>query len=165
MIQPLAHIFDGVPAIITAVLAVVWAVLCVLGVAWIWRGLQKAWNTPGSEHVLRFTDNDWFNRLIGTPKYLDVSELVNRRYYDRGRDTIAADIIVFGHTHVPQVCFDVKNTGKDGKSKGFVNTGSWVVKRQPHDTFAYIGEEGPQLLQWDEETGTAHKFKWEQPRC
>jgi UDP-2,3-diacylglucosamine pyrophosphatase LpxH len=166
VIHPLAHALDGVPAVITAVLAVIWAVLCVLGVAWIWRGLQKAWNTPGGEHMLRFTESKWFNRIIGKPKYLDVRELVNRRYYDRGKDTIDANIIVFGHTHVPQLCLEVEGTRTvDGKSKGFVNTGSWVVQREQHDIFAYIGNEGPQLFEWNEETGKAYEFESRQPSC
>jgi len=50
--------------------------------------------------------------------------------------------------------------------KGFVNTGGWVESYsrtegqvRPHDTFAYIDENGPQLLQWDDITGTAHEFE------
>jgi UDP-2,3-diacylglucosamine pyrophosphatase LpxH len=160
LVKPWAYLLEELPVFVTAIMAGVWAVLCVLGVAWIWRRLQIAWNRPGREHMAGLTESGKFNRFIGKPKHVGIQEVVNRRYYDRGRDTINADIIIFGHTHMPELCFEVKGTGKPGgKRKGFVNTGSWVENSHQHDTFAYVGDEGPQLLQWDEETRTVREFE------
>lgn len=156
---PWARLLEQFP-FVTALIAVVWIVLAVLGFAFIWRKLQIIWNRPGHEHASGFMESRRFNRLIGKPKYVGIRDLVNKRYYERGKDTIDAHVIVFGHTHVPELRLAVEGTRTvEGTPKGFVNTGSWVENSQQHDTFAYIDEDGPQLLQWDYETGTAHEFE------
>lgn len=49
-----------------------------------------------------------------------------------------ADVIVFGHTHYPEMC-----KPKKGRLKLLVNTGSWIKQTNDEidfDTFAYIDE-------------------------
>ncbi len=156
ILPPWAHLLGQLPALVTALLVVVWIILAVLGFAFFWRQLQLAWNRPRHEYVSGFTESPAFNRLIGKPKYRRIDDLVNRHYYKRGKDTINADVIVFGHTHVP----GCSRTLAVAKGKTFVNTGSWVESdSRPHDTLAYIDEDRPQLLQWDDETRYVHEFE------
>ncbi|MHA1333193.1 MAG: metallophosphoesterase [Candidatus Odinarchaeia archaeon] len=81
------------------------------------------------------------------PKYLDINNLIEQGYYKRKKDTIVANYVIFGHTHVPEVSSpDIY--AKIGKN--FINTGSWVNEENfPHDTIVYIDETQVLLLQWD----------------
>ena len=59
---------------------------------------------------------------------------------------IDADVIVFGHTHYPEV-----NKPKKGRIKLLVNTGSWIKQTNDQiqfDTFAYINDREPRLFRW-----------------
>jgi UDP-2,3-diacylglucosamine pyrophosphatase LpxH len=157
------------PALASALLAIVWVALGVLGSMWIWRKFQTTYLQIHYEpaHGPRFAESAAFNRLIGRPKYRTIKELINMHYYKQGKDSINADVIVFGHTHTPEL-YTADTPGayiRDTKKKGFVNTGAWVMsysyseqKYRPRDTFVYIDEKGPQLLQWHDETHTASEF-------
>jgi UDP-2,3-diacylglucosamine pyrophosphatase LpxH len=149
-------VLGKLPVLVTALLAVVWVILCIFGLAFVWRKLQLAWNLIHPPHGFRFMESRVFNLLIGKPKYRDIGELINGRYYRQGKDTVKADVIVFGHTHVPELSPALEAA----KGKMFVNTGSWIEGTFfQYDTFAYIDEEGPQLLQWDDDAQTALEFK------
>ncbi|MGZ4939632.1 MAG: hypothetical protein ACXVIF_03630 [Halobacteriota archaeon] len=56
------------------------------------------------------------------------------------RDT-NADVIVFGHTHQPEICSTRSGTQQ-------VNCGSWIKQDDRYDTFVYIDENGSGLFQW-----------------
>lgn len=61
---------------------------------------------------------------------------------------INADVIIFGHTHYPEMC---ESKTKKGRIELLVNTGSWVEQTNDQykfDTFAYIDECGTRLFQW-----------------
>jgi UDP-2,3-diacylglucosamine pyrophosphatase LpxH len=161
------------PTAAAALLAIVWVTLGVLGFFWFWRRLQTTYLQIHEEPARgaqgpRFAESPRFNRLIGRPKYIKIAELINKHYYKQGKDSINADVIVFGHTHAPErYMSDTPGVNIQGTNKkGFVNTGGWVESYsrtegqvRPHDTFAYIDENGPQLLQWDDITRTAHEFE------
>jgi len=86
--------------------------------------------------------------LVDRPRYRDMAALVEKRYYDPARDTIAADFVVYGHTHVPEVSAPElsKRLGKI-----FINSGSWVSDVPPaqRNTLVVIDEKGPMLLRWE----------------
>jgi len=92
-------------------------------------------------------------RFADKPKYLDINQVLECGYYDHRKDTIKADVVVYGHTHVPEISpgVVVRRTGKV-----FVNTGSWVTEegQEVFDTLAYIDEGGVLLLRWDHEGKT-----------
>jgi UDP-2,3-diacylglucosamine pyrophosphatase LpxH len=76
----------------------------------------------------------------------NVQQLIDKRYYKREKDTIDADVIVFGHTHVPEI----SRAEDNGTNKSFVNSGSWIeYQDRQFDTFIYIDRDGSVLLQWD----------------
>lgn len=102
---------------------------------------------------------------------IGIIELLARGSFRQEIDTINANVVVFGHTHVPEKCwYEV-----EGTKKQLVNSGSWVTyedhksdcgwidkirsaverskqkdqKGNIRDTFVYIDGHGPLLLQWD----------------
>lgn len=82
-----------------------------------------------------------------------VEEVLNDGFVP-DRDSVTADVVVFGHTH--RAGFLVKKTG-DGSPTGgsplkfFVNTGCWMDTgdNRPVDTFVYIDRTGLYLLDWE----------------
>ena len=155
-------------------LLLIWALFGVVGCAWIWRQLQKAWGTvyPHPQHPTRHMRISVTDRLIssakrvaGSAQHIDIDPLIDKYYYKRGKDTIAADAIVFGHTHIPGIRSDLSSPAvKKTLKKMFVNSGSWVdswaqVLGIPYNTFVYIDSDGPILLQWDDENKTVHQLR------
>ena len=78
---------------------------------------------------------------------MDIEEMVTKGYYDKRKDTITADVVVYGHTHVPEICGPeiAKTLGKT-----LINTGSWVSEDKPtmKNTVVVIDEKGAMLLVW-----------------
>ncbi|MEN6610574.1 MAG: hypothetical protein ABFC24_07020 [Methanoregulaceae archaeon] len=69
------------------------------------------------------------------------------------RDTLAADIVIFGHTHVAGYGYQNADRwnipGFRNPKKLFVNTGCWVQEKdRPVNTFIYIDASGLYLLEW-----------------
>ncbi|MEE9176046.1 MAG: UDP-2,3-diacylglucosamine diphosphatase [Thermodesulfobacteriota bacterium] len=82
--------------------------------------------------------------VVKKPKYKDIETIIEENYYDKKKDTIQANVIVFGHTHKPEI-YNHNDSGKI-----FVNTGSWVKEEGvEYNTFVYIDEEGPLVLKWE----------------
>ena len=85
--------------------------------------------------------------LSNRPKHMDIEEMVTKGYYDKRKDTITADAVVYGHTHVPEICGPeiAKTLGKT-----LINTGSWVSEDKPtmKNTVVVIDEKGAMLLVW-----------------
>jgi UDP-2,3-diacylglucosamine pyrophosphatase LpxH len=81
------------------------------------------------------------------PKYLEIDRVINEGYYKKERDTIVANNVVFGHTHVPGM------SGADiyqKLGKNFINSGSWVNEPHfQHNSIVYIDQQGTMLLQWE----------------
>jgi UDP-2,3-diacylglucosamine pyrophosphatase LpxH len=71
------------------------------------------------------------------------------------RDTLMAEVIIFGHTHRAGYMFkkfERKSTASgQSSSKLFVNTGCWVdtEDERPVDTFVYLDKTGLYLLEWE----------------
>jgi len=81
---------------------------------------------------------------VKKPKYKDIKTIIEEEYYKREKDTIQAKVVVFGHTHVPDM--------HEEFGKVFVNSGGWVKEEGvPCNTFVYIDEEGVFVFRWDEE--------------
>jgi UDP-2,3-diacylglucosamine pyrophosphatase LpxH len=161
------------PLVYEIPLLLIWVFFGVVGCAWIWRQLQKAWGTvhPNSQHPTRRMRPSATERLISSAKYvagsaqhIDIDSLVDKHYYKRSKDTIAADVIVFGHTHIPGIRSDIISPAvKKTLKKMFVNSGSWLdswarVLGVPYNTLVYIDGEGPILLQWDDKKRTVHQL-------
>ncbi len=155
-------------------LLLIWAFFGIVGCAWIWRQLQKAWGKAHlrRQHLMRRMRVSVTDRLVssakrvaGSSKHINIDPLIDKHYYKKTKDTIAADVLVFGHTHIPGIRSDVSSpTVKKTLKKMFVNSGSWVdsleqVPDIPYNTFVYIDSDGPILLQWDDENKAVHQLR------
>jgi UDP-2,3-diacylglucosamine pyrophosphatase LpxH len=122
------------------VVFLLWGFFLFLGVLWIFGVLARAYYE--------------YTRHLGQIRYrskssqrIDVQELILKHHYKAEKDTIDADVIVFGHTHVPEV----SPADAYGTHKRFINSGSWIkYSDRRFDTFVYIDRDGPLLLQWDD---------------
>lgn len=116
------------------------------GLSWLFVRLQ----TPLWKHCLKY--------FVNKPKFKDINTIVEEKYYDKRKDSIVANVIIFGHTHIPE------ESGEEierSLNKKFVNTGSWVSSNSIpiHNTFVYIDEEGPEIFYWDEKNKTIKHFE------
>jgi len=70
-----------------------------------------------------------------------------------------AEVLVFGHTHVPGYFLNAQDTKEkpDSSSAGkpalLINAGTWVREESIIDSFIYIDRTGVALMQWVEGTG------------
>jgi UDP-2,3-diacylglucosamine pyrophosphatase LpxH len=89
---------------------------------------------------------------LSKPKDKTAREVLEGEYYKEQKDTVTADVAVFGHTH-----FASHYEGGSGKEKIFVNTGSWVGVDEEIDgemrytnTFVYIDDSKAHILRWND---------------
>lgn len=97
-------------------------------------------------------------RIYGLTKPIDktAEQVIEDEYYKKNKDTIEADVVVFGHTHFASYYELKSNTGK----KLFINSGCWTGEdletdnKAPDDkiryanTFVYIDESGAYIMKW-----------------
>ena len=132
---------------------VLWIIFGVSVLAWVGRRLQDLFYRTYPDHLRYEREPSRFERLTGNARLVNIDDLVERHYYKKHMDTTTADVIVFGHTHVPQ-----RPTRPPHAEKTFVNTGSWVPSRlYTYNTFVYIDDAGPLLLQWCDNTKTVRE--------
>lgn len=137
------------------------------GKRFLWNGLLKSsfWNTtlwaaltgffalssiPGTvAHSQRI--------IYGFTKPMDktVEQVIRNKYYKSQKDTIDADIVIFGHTHFADSCELIKKQGKKTFTKTFINSGCWVGrdtylngKMRYANTFVYLDESGAYIMKW-----------------
>ncbi|VVB93492.1 Calcineurin-like phosphoesterase superfamily domain protein [uncultured archaeon] len=80
-----------------------------------------------------------------------VEEIINSGYYKKNKDTIDADVVVFGHTHFA----GSYGPNADIGNKTFINTGCWIGKddvingkQRYANTFVYIDGSGAYIMKW-----------------
>jgi UDP-2,3-diacylglucosamine pyrophosphatase LpxH len=132
---------------------VLWIILGISVLAWVGRRLQDLFYRAYPDHLRYEREPSRFERLTGNARLVNIDDLVERHYYKKHMDTTTADVIVFGHTHVPQ-----RPTRPPHAEKTFINTGSWVPSGlYTYNTFVYVDEAGPLLLQWCDNTKTVRE--------
>lgn len=121
------------------------------------------------------------------PKYRNINKIISEGYYRFDKDVSKPDVIVFGHTHVPEICNLMRVGDDNGKPamRQFVNSGMWIRpgQRQEHksvlqsgaplceededsarnedalyNTFVYIDNEGATLWRWCDLERTAKEI-------
>jgi hypothetical protein len=121
------------------------------------------------------------------PKYRNINKIISEGYYRFDKDVSKPDVIVFGHTHVPEICNSMRVGDDNGKPamRQFVNSGMWIRpgQRQEHksvlqsgaplceededsarnedalyNTFVYIDNEGATLWRWCDLERTAKEI-------
>ncbi|HEC88182.1 MAG TPA: hypothetical protein ENI52_02580 [Thermoplasmata archaeon] len=93
-------------------------------------------------------------RKLCKARDIDIESIVENGWYDPKEDTIAAENLVFAHTHSPGIEKGEtlkKITEKNIKKELLVNTGSWFAKERITNTFLYIDEKEILLLRWRKE--------------
>ena len=88
---------------------------------------------------------------LTNPRDKTAEQVITDKYYQESKDTIDADVVIFGHTHFAS---SYEFTSKTGK-KLFLNSGCWVRKDEDIDgkmryanTFIYLDEIGAYILTW-----------------
>jgi UDP-2,3-diacylglucosamine pyrophosphatase LpxH len=88
---------------------------------------------------------------VTIPKNTTAQQVIEDGYYQKHRDTINADVVVFGHTHFASSYGPNPETG----NKLFINSGCWVgkdnvfnEKQRYTNTFVFIDEGGAYILEW-----------------
>ena len=82
-------------------------------------------------------------------RHKDIRSIIKNGWYDPAKDTIAAENLVFAHTHYPGI-EKVETLGDLARNKKlFINTGSWFEKEEIINTFIYIDEKEILLLKWE----------------
>jgi UDP-2,3-diacylglucosamine pyrophosphatase LpxH len=166
------------------------------GFSWIIaKEMKHVWNFTQS--LTAFTRSDPCQKDVSSwpwpwhkrsgMRYTQISDFVrDSAYFDLNKDDSKPDVIVFGHTHVPEMCKPLLVDTSDPLSeRQFINSGSWLrpshdwdilqpttkgvsrdcPKVTTHDgkplynTFVYISEEhGALLFQWrDSDTPAERK--------
>lgn len=82
-----------------------------------------------------------------------VKEVIDEGYYDKNKDIMNVDVVIFGHTHIAGSFY------LESKERLFVNTGSWIKETDGRklNTFAYIDNNGIDVLSW---TGKKEEGKY-----
>ncbi len=84
------------------------------------------------------------------PKYKDVKTIIENKYYDVNKDKTDWDVnMIFGHTHIPEIHRYKFKENEEDHEWLFLNSGSWVEEKYPHNTFIYLDETGYYLFKWD----------------
>jgi predicted phosphodiesterase len=85
------------------------------------------------------------------PRDKTAEQIITNKYYQRSKDTIDADVVVFGHTHFAS-SYELKS---EARNKLFLNSGCWVgkddyinLKKRYTNTFIYLDESGAYILTW-----------------
>ncbi len=78
-------------------------------------------------------------------------QVIENKYYQRSKETIDADVVVFGHTHFAS-SYELKS---ETRNKLFLNSGCWVGNDKDIDgkkcyanTFIFLDETGAYILTW-----------------
>ena len=115
--------------------------LASLGVLWLFGSLMIVYSDlyrhPG--HTL----NRYLKLRI---PWQTIYKVIRSRGFKREELTIDADVVVFGHTHYPEMY-----TPKNRRIERLINTGSWIEQIAPndnYDTFVYIDENRGRLYKW-----------------
>lgn len=117
--------------------------------AWaLFTGFFAVSSIPG---IIATTQGSIYNTM--KPRDKTAKQVIENKYYQKKKETIDADVVVFGHTHFASSC---ELTSKSRK-RLFLNSGCWVGtdkyingKKCYANTFVYLDETGAYILTWRE---------------
>lgn len=118
-------------------------------IALTWASLTGFCALSSIPGVVASTQRKFYNLLKSKDK--TVEQIIHNGYYRKDKDTIRADVVVFGHTHFA----DFFGPNTDTKNRLFINSGCWYgkdkfidKKKRYSNTFVYIDEGGAYILRW-----------------
>jgi UDP-2,3-diacylglucosamine pyrophosphatase LpxH len=132
------------PAFAVIALLVGWFVAAIVffGVLWLFNVLARLYYGYSVWPGLKRKGESIKNMLRLPRKTLH--QIIGTLRFDKVAQHIDADVVITGHTHVPEI-YNPPNW----PDMLVVNSGSWIKQRgNTPDTFVYIDERGPRLLQW-----------------
>jgi UDP-2,3-diacylglucosamine pyrophosphatase LpxH len=133
---------DPVFAVITLFFGWFIAVLVFFGVLWLFNMLARAYYG-----ISLWPGFKWKWNLLSSVRGTKLHEKIGTFHFNSVARKIDAEIIIIGHTHLPRIY-----TPRNWPDKLCINCGSWIEQRQnAHDTFVYIDDRGPRLLQWHDD--------------
>jgi UDP-2,3-diacylglucosamine pyrophosphatase LpxH len=155
LLTGLTALFNSWPWLAVPLLLVGWGLgsIAFLGILWI-VGVAARWYHNWSLHPGHTRDAKG-KKKSKSRKRKTLKEVIETADFKREQQKIDADVIVFGHTHEPEMC-----KPKNGQPKLLVNSGSWIEQSDNmHDTFVYIDNIGPRLLQWHNKSRDVSQLK------
>ncbi len=115
------------------------------GYTLVWAALTGFFALSSIPGIITRTQRKFYDAK--KPKDKTAEQIIEDEYYQEQKDTVEADVIVFGHTHFA--------SSHVGKKKLFINSGCWVGedsiiddKQRYTNTFVYIDENGAYILKW-----------------
>ncbi len=121
----------------SGLLAIIWGTV---------TGYFALGSIPG---VVANTQRKFYNMFKSTDKTAE--QVITDKYYRKDKDTIEADIVVFGHTHFASSYGPNPDTG----NRLFINSGCFYGKDKKIDgkmryanTFIYIDDGGAYIMRW-----------------
>jgi UDP-2,3-diacylglucosamine pyrophosphatase LpxH len=137
-----AHVQNPVFAVITLFFGWFVAVIVFFGVLWLFNVLARVYYGYSLWPGLTRKGKNLF-QLRGKTLH----EIIGTYHFDQAARNIDAEIIITGHTHVPKIY-----TPPNWPDKLVINCGSWIEQsHNKRDTFVYIDDRGPRLLQWHDD--------------
>ncbi len=119
------------------------------GLASVWATLTGFFALSSIPGIVARTQRTIYN--ISKPIDKTAQQIIEDDYYKKNKDTIQANVVVFGHTHFAS-SYEL-NT--EAEKKLFINSGCWTGKDSIIDgkqryanTFIYIDENGAYTLTW-----------------
>lgn len=126
-----------------------WAMITGFFVLMVWSTITGFFALSSIPGVVAHSQKSVYK--MSNPKDKTAKQIITDKYYQESKDTIDADVVVFGHTHFASSYEHNTKTGK----KLFLNSGSWVKKDEKIDgkvrysnTFIYLDEGGAYILTW-----------------
>jgi UDP-2,3-diacylglucosamine pyrophosphatase LpxH len=155
LLSGLMEMLEPWPPLAGFMLFLLWlgGAIAFLGILWLFNVLAR-WYYNNSLHPWHIQKGK--NNKEKVPTFREgIRQRIGTARFDRVARCIDADVLVVGHTHVPDIY-----TPEHWPKKLVVNSGSWIVQGdEPHDTFVYIDEKGARLLQWNDEGGYVSELK------
>ena len=103
-------------------------------------------SVPG---IVATTQGTIYNSM--KPLNKTAEQVIENKYYQKNKEKIDADVVIFGHTHFAS-SYELK---LKSRNKLFLNSGCWVGadkvingKKCHANTFIYLDETGAYLLKW-----------------
>lgn len=108
--------------------------------------LSSPWDVNKNLNSLKHALYD-MKKQQDRPKYKNINTIISEGYYRPEKDVSKPDVIVFGHTHVPEICNSMRVADDSGQPvmRQFVNSGMWLWprKRQEYERASQSTSQSP----------------------
>ena len=128
----------------------IWAMITGFLALMVWTMITGFFAISSIPGIVARTQRNIYNSTKPIDKTTE--EVITDDYYKESKDTIDADVVVFGNTHFAS---SYESPTSEAKGKLFLNSGCWVgkdddikKKKRYANTFIYLDEIGAYILTW-----------------